>query len=377
VSPPTARPPARAPRPADGRARAIDRLARAAPPERRVACDASTPSRAVPPRASAGAGAGALPLWIAVAKAAVLVGGVLLCGFLITAILAGAGVLQAGGCDAPGAVAGGDIPGSLVPIYTQAAARYGLGARGPAVLAAINWIETDFGRDLATSSAGAIGFMQFMPSTWAAYGIDANADGSADPRDPWDAIFAAARYLRANGAPGDWSRAVFAYNHADWYVQKVLARADGYQAPGAAAAAAACAAAPATGRLAKLIAEANRIDALRSNYLYGGGHVTPAPATPPWDCSSAWSRVLQVAGYAIPTMTSSGFMTWGDPGPGRHVTLYATPAHVYGTIDGRAWGTGASNPRDPGGGPAWLPYTTNPVPGFPGGTPTVRHPPGL
>jgi soluble lytic murein transglycosylase-like protein len=360
-------------RPADGRVRAIERLARAAPPERRVACDATAaPPPTRPPQPS---GSGALPLWAAVAQAAALVGGLLLSGFVITAILAGAGILQAGACDAPGGVGGTDVPQSLVPIYTQAAARYGLGARGPAVLAAINWIETDFGRDLAMSSAGAVGFMQFMPSTWATYGVDANGDGSADPRDPWDAIFAAASDLRANGAPGDWNRAVFAYNHAGWYVQKVLARADGYQR--AAPSTAAVCAAPATGRLAKLIAEANRIDALRSDYLYGGGHVTPAPATPPWDCSSAWSRLLQVAGYAIPTMTSTGFMAWGDPGPGRHVTIYATPAHVYGTIDGRAWGTGANNPRDPGGGPAWLPYTTNPVPGFPGGTPTVRHPPGL
>ena len=141
--------------------------------------------------------------------------------------------------------------------------------------------------------------------------------------------------------------------------------------------AAAVCAAPATGRLAKLIAEANRIDALRSSYLFGGGHVTPAPATPPWDCSSAWSRLLQVAGYAIPTMTSSGFMAWGDPGPGRHVTIYATPVHVMGVMDGRAFGTSDSNP---GGGAGWIDYPGANHPenaSFPGGMPTVRHPHGL
>jgi hypothetical protein len=321
---------------------------------------------------------GAIPLWIAIAKACALVAALLVAAFAVTAMLAGAGLVQAGACGGPAAVAGADIPATLAPIYSQATTRYALGASGPAVLAAINWIETDFGRDLSTSPAGAVGFMQFMPATWAAYGVDADADGRADPRDPWDAIFTAARYLRANGAPADWARAVLAYNHAAWYVREVLARAARYASSPAAVPAAACVpAADAAGRLAKLVAEANRIDALRSQYLYGGGHVTPAPATPPWDCSSAWSRLLQVAGYRIATMTSTGFMTWGDPGPGRHVTIYATPAHVYGTIDGRAWGTGASNPRDPGGGPAWLPYTTNPIPGFPGGTPTVRHPPGL
>jgi hypothetical protein len=67
--------------------------------------------------------------------------------------------------------------------------------------------------------------MQFMPETWAGYGVDANGDGVADPYDPEDAIFAAANYLRASGAPGDWYNAIFAYNHADWYVADVLADA--------------------------------------------------------------------------------------------------------------------------------------------------------
>ena len=62
-----------------------------------------------------------------------------------------------------------------------------------------------------------------------AYGVDANGDGRRDPADPAHAIHAAARYLRASGAPGDWYRAIFAYNHADWYVQEVQALADAYQ----------------------------------------------------------------------------------------------------------------------------------------------------
>ncbi len=64
-----------------------------------------------------------------------------------------------------------------------------------------------------------------MPATWKAYGTDANRDGRKDPFNPVDAIFAAARYLRAAGADQDLRRAIFAYNHADWYVESVLMRA--------------------------------------------------------------------------------------------------------------------------------------------------------
>jgi Transglycosylase SLT domain len=122
-----------------------------------------------------------------------------------------------------------EVPAELVPIYESAARRYRLGERGVPVLAAINKIESGFGQNLGPSSAGAVGWMQFMPATWAAYGVDADGDGRRDAADPDDAIHAAARYLSASGAPRDWYRAVFAYNHADWYVREVLAQADAYQ----------------------------------------------------------------------------------------------------------------------------------------------------
>jgi murein DD-endopeptidase MepM/ murein hydrolase activator NlpD len=114
------------------------------------------------------------------------------------------------------------IPPFLLPIYQAAGIEYGVRWE---VLAAINEIETDYGRNLNVSSAGALGWMQFMPSTWKQYGVDANHDGQKDPYNPVDAIFAAARYLKAAGAATDISRAVFAYNHADWYVSSVLMRA--------------------------------------------------------------------------------------------------------------------------------------------------------
>jgi len=93
------------------------------------------------------------------------------------------------------------------------------------VLAAINEIETDYGRNLSVSSADAVGWMQFLPSTWRQWGVDANGDGVADPYNPVDAIFTAARYLHAAGASSSLPRAIFAYNHAGWYVQSVLLRA--------------------------------------------------------------------------------------------------------------------------------------------------------
>ncbi len=114
------------------------------------------------------------------------------------------------------------IPPFLLPIYQAAGMQYGVRWE---ILAAINEIETDYGRNLNVSYAGALGWMQFMPPTWRAYGVDANRDGMKDPYNPVDAIFAAARYLKAAGADTDIRKAVFAYNHADWYVDSVLMRA--------------------------------------------------------------------------------------------------------------------------------------------------------
>ncbi len=114
------------------------------------------------------------------------------------------------------------VPVFLLPIYQAAGIQYGVRWE---VLAAINEIETDYGRNLNVSSAGALGWMQFIPSSWRAYGVDANKDGKKDPYNPVDAIFAAARYLKAAGYEQDVRRSIFAYNHADWYVDSVMLRA--------------------------------------------------------------------------------------------------------------------------------------------------------
>jgi murein DD-endopeptidase MepM/ murein hydrolase activator NlpD len=93
------------------------------------------------------------------------------------------------------------------------------------VLAAINKIESNFGRNMGPSSAGAVGWMQFMPDTWLRWGADYNGDAVADPWNPRDAIFSAARYLAAAGGATDISSAILSYNHAQWYVNEVLSLA--------------------------------------------------------------------------------------------------------------------------------------------------------
>jgi soluble lytic murein transglycosylase-like protein len=114
------------------------------------------------------------------------------------------------------------IPLFLLPIYKAAAVQYGVPWQ---ILAAINEIETDYGSDLSVSTAGAVGWMQFEPSTWLQYGVDALNAGYADPYNPVDAIFAAARYLRAAGAATNLRDAILAYNHSEEYVDSVLLRA--------------------------------------------------------------------------------------------------------------------------------------------------------
>ena len=104
-------------------------------------------------------------------------------------------------------------PGALLGYYQEAEQRFGVDWT---LLAAVNFVESKFGRSRSTSTAGAQGPMQFIPSTWEAYGMGGDVD------DPHDAILGAANYLHASGAPGDDRAALFAYNHSDNYVEAVL-----------------------------------------------------------------------------------------------------------------------------------------------------------
>lgn len=279
------------------------------------------------------------------------------------------------------------VPAKLVPIYRLAAAKYRLGRKGPAILASINREETGFGTNLGVSSAEAEGWMQFLPSSWEAFGVDGNGDGVKDPYNPWDAIFAAARLLRYSGAPADWHGAIFSYNHADWYVEDVLADAAKWAAVGSAEPGESCEVAAPNERVARMVAEADRLSAIRSEtqYVRGGSHgATPTPRNGPFDCSSAVSHLLQVGGFKNETMTTVGFATWGKPGPGRWVSILNKPfepeAHVVLRFepgvtppDKRYWGT--SGFIEPGHGPGWIPESTFDV-GYLARF-EVRHPFGL
>ncbi len=119
------------------------------------------------------------------------------------------------------------IPPEYLRLFQAAGAAYGIPWE---VLAGIGKVECDDGQDPdpsctqpgAVNYAGAGGPMQFLAETWAVYGVDANHDGSASRWDPPDAIYSAARYLKANGAPGELRGAIFAYNHSTAYVETVL-----------------------------------------------------------------------------------------------------------------------------------------------------------
>ena len=156
---------------------------------------------------------------------------------LALAVPVGGITVNGGGTTTEGGAAAGappptgrvaDIPPAMLSLYVAAAGRCpGLSWT---VLAAIGKVESDHGRGPEVSAAGAEGPMQFMPATWAVYGVDGDGDGVASIWDPADAVPAAADLLCADGGgdPGLLNRAIFQYNHAASYVRLVLAWADFY-----------------------------------------------------------------------------------------------------------------------------------------------------
>lgn len=154
--------------------------------------------------------------------------------------LSGGGTLS--GCDTskgifqglpPPSLGSSKVPGEFVPFYEDSAASAGLGDCGAAILAATHSIECSYGGDGACNEAhdgGVLGPMQFMQSTWdgeiANPETKKNCDASSsDILKVQKAICVAAFHDKHNGAPGDWRGAIYLYNHADWYVDGVLARA--------------------------------------------------------------------------------------------------------------------------------------------------------
>jgi hypothetical protein len=266
-------------------------------------------------------------------------------------------------------------PRFLIPIYMEAGRRFHVPWE---VLAAINSVESDYGRNLNTSTAGAIGWMQFEPSTWQRYGLAVDGHSVPNPYDPRDAIFSAAKYLAAAGAQNDIWGAVYAYNHASWYVDMVLTRARAIAAGirpqsqtrkhGVISVffSAFTARRPhrsirykggVLSRYDRLISAANMVSAANFPYVWGGGHEQPARFGP-FDCSGSVSYVMQQAGYEVPTTVSGNVPVWKLPaGPGR-VTIFYSATHTFMRIGNRYFGT--SGFARPGGGAGW--FNTNQIP---------------
>jgi hypothetical protein len=324
------------------------------------------------------------------------------------------------------ALAQREIPPAYLRLYNQAATRYGLDW---AILAGIGKVECDHGRDPAPSctqegavnSAGAGGPMQFLASTWGRYGVSAEGLGPPDRWNAADAIFAAANYLRASGAPADYRQAIYAYNHAGWYVEEVESWAARYSAtppvgsetgereasvegadvalqeqtdtpvrfiPGERAELA-----PGDGHLALIpagVPPTVQAMLVAGNELqdlpYGpGGHPDPLGAAEE-DCSSTLNYVLYRSGVrplgeiVRENPLAQNYVNWGEPGPGRWVTIYATDSptpHVFVVIAGLRLdtshdGTDVGPNRDEDG-PRWR--ILDHIPTWAHWS--VRHPPGL
>ena len=337
------------------------------------------------------------------------------------------GTWEGGRSENPSAVAQRDLPPRYLRLYEQAGRAYGLDW---GLLAGIGKVECDHGRtpdpscwrEGAQNAAGAGGPMQFLAPTWARFGVDADGDGRADRWEPADAIYGAANYLRASGAPREPERALYAYNHAGWYVAKVQRWASLYRGSSAQPLASPLGSglgldgadaslpvhsptpvlftagryarlAPADSHLALVPAQAPaQVQAMvvAGNELqqlnYGpAGHPDPRGSTEE-DCSSTVNYVLYrsgirpIAEIARDNPLAQDYIRWGLPGPGRWASIYATASptpHVFVVIAGLRLDTSHAGtdvgPNRNEDGPRWR--VLDHVPAWAHWS--VRHPPGL
>ncbi|WP_141578746.1 bifunctional lytic transglycosylase/C40 family peptidase [Actinomadura sp. WMMA1423] len=289
-----------------------------------------------------------MPLVIGAATALLGLAAVLVA--VLGAVLPGLGTgTGAGACQpAPGGSVS-DIPPAYLSLYLKAGREYGIGWH---ILAAVGKVESDHGRGAGPgiasgrNHAGAAGPMQFMPGTWAAFGVDGNRDGRRNVYDPADAIPAAARYLKHGGAPERVRAALFQYNHSRAYVEQVLKQARAYARGGTgqpeAAMGAGCgnafSAVPSSQAAARAIAFARA--QLGKPYVWG--------ATGPraFDCSGLTYAAYRAAGISIPRVSGAqwrygpripigreqpGDLVFFNSGPG---TSTNNPGHVGLVIGG-------------------------------------------
>ncbi len=207
----------------------------------------------------------------------------------------------------------GQIPKEYIPIYKAAGEKYNIPWT---LIAAIHRVETNFGQDLNTSSVGAIGHTQFMVKTWVGwsfpggtrlgdasipketlmspaaiskyggFGVDGDGDGKADPYNVTDAMYSTANYLAANGgASGNYQKAVFAYNHASWYVSRVMGFMKEYTSGSIEAVSIKGGSAKGSEAIEKAIKVGSSIVG-KSPYVWGGGRNQGDIDARKFDCSS-------------------------------------------------------------------------------------------
>jgi hypothetical protein len=240
------------------------------------------------------------------------------------------------------------VPAELSSLFAAASKAYGLDPEGSAILAGLTKVESDFGRNMGPSSAGAIGWTQCMPDTWKRYGVDADGDGKADPMTAADAITSAARYLKALGAPADWHRALLGYNHAEWYVTKVLDQARALTAGGSEVDAVCLA----------------PLDVGSGGRVFGGGRIVPIPGAPGMTIDERLLSDIAFLRARFHVTVTAGYAPTGHEPHGEHplglaVDLVPGPGGTWDDVDALAhWAEPEQNhPRPPF---RWVGYDGDP-----------------
>ena len=239
------------------------------------------------------------------------------------------------------------IPAAYLALYVKAGRQYGIGWH---LLAAVGKIESDHGRGpgpgirSGTNKAGAAGPMQFMPGTWAAFGVDGDHDGDKDVYDPVDAVPSAARYLKHEGAPRNIRKALFQYNHSDVYVDTVLRQARTYARTSRTNRGEATDASDACGASGAWSAQAPGTAATKAvafaHAQLGKPYLWGAEGPSAFDCSGLTFAAYRHAGVAIPRTSGEqwrqephiprgheqpGDLVFFNSGPGTSAT---NPGHV-------------------------------------------------